>query len=146
MTITAGCKLPEEVRWCHPTLNVADNRLQASNPKTFLETTILESLSIGKLKSGCLQKISTLGEAVRALFFFQNGLQNTIYCLITIQIIRFLFSKFVWYMIIHLCWCYLQISWMVDKPVQYVARGRFFQNGRQILQNVLMPYPISFSK
>ena len=49
-------------------------------------------------------------------------------------------------MTIHLYWYYLKISSMVYKPVLFVARGRFFQNGRQILQNVLLQYPISFSK
>ena len=49
-------------------------------------------------------------------------------------------------MTIHLYWCYLQISQMVDKPVQFVARGRFFLNGRQILQNVLLQYQTSISK
>ena len=49
-------------------------------------------------------------------------------------------------MTIHLYSYYLHISWKVDKPVQFVARGRFFQNGRQILQNVLLQYQIAFSK
>ena len=35
----------------------------------FRRQTFLEILYIDLLKSGCLQKIPTLGEAVRALFF-----------------------------------------------------------------------------
>ena len=49
-------------------------------------------------------------------------------------------------MTIYLYHCYLQISLMVDKPVQFVGRGRFFQNGRQILQNVLLQCQITFCK
>ena len=50
-------------------------------------------------------------------------------------------------MTIHLYWYYLKIGSMVYKPVLFVARERFFQNGRQILQNVLvLQCQISFSK
>ena len=35
---------------------------------------------------------------------------------------------------------------MVDKPVQFVASGRFSQNGHQILQNVLLQCQITFCK
>ena len=74
-------------------LNPNIDRLQASDPKHappggFLETTFFGKLIHRQVEIRLSAKISTLGEAMRALF--QNGLQNTIYCLITIQIIHFL--------------------------------------------------------
>ena len=69
------------------------SRLQASltphaPPGDFRRQTFLETLYIDLLKSGCLQKSSPW--VTRWGRFFQNGLQNTIYNLITIQIVYFL--------------------------------------------------------
>ena len=67
-----------------------DYRLATQNmhpPGNFWRPLFFESLSIGKLILGCLQKSSPWVK--RRGRFFPNGLQNTIYSLITIQIVYF---------------------------------------------------------
>ena len=101
-----------------------DYRLATQNmhpPGDFWRPLFLESLSIGELKSGCLQK-SPVGWSGEGAFFKRAS--KIQYIARTIQIT--ICSKFVWYMTIHLYWYCLKISSWYTSLYCLSPGGAFF--------------------